>query len=128
MTHETIELGKGLAAIGGGATLWASDKLLAMVEGIPDIMREFGLPITVAALFGVGFVKVLHFAQKQMESRIGDRDVLLQRQDEHAKKADEFRDAMLGTQKIISDAIEKQTDVIEKNNEAILRALQKNQP
>ena len=128
MTHETFELGKGLAAIGGAATLWASEKTLALTDLIPDMLREFGLPIMVAALSIVGFVKVLQFAQLQMEARIGDRDALLKQQQKASEKADSYRDKMLETQELIAKSIKDQTEVIETittQNKDILAALKK---
>jgi len=69
---------------------------------------------------------------KEKTSRITDRDALLAIQAKHAEESEaketRFKDAMLLTQKQITDAIDSQTKVIKDNNEAVIRTLEKLRP
>lgn len=109
MTHDTAEMAKALVALGSSATLWASNKAMALTESVPDILREFGLPIVVAGLSVWGGVKIFALYKITTDARIADRDALLHQRDTEVKEAADLRQAMLKTLQQMAEAIEEQT-------------------
>ncbi len=112
MTHDTTEMGKALVAIGASATLWASEKLLALTDAVPDLLREFGLPIVVAGLAIWGGVKIFALYKITTDARIADRDELLHQREIEVKEAAELRQAMLTTLQNMEHSLAEQTQLM----------------
>lgn len=112
MTHDAAEMSKALMALGTSVTLWASDKLLALTDIIPDLLREFGLPIVVAGLAIWGGVKIFALYKVTTDARIADRDELLHQRESEVKEAAELRQAMLATLQNMEHSLAEQTQLM----------------
>ncbi len=135
MTHQIPNLETGLAvasSLVGGAAVYLAQTSVEAAAVADGWLQRHGLAVTLLFVALGAFAFAARLLLKEKSSRITDRDALLAIQAKHAEESEaketRFRDAMLLTQKQITDAIDRQTTVIKDNNDAVIRALEKLRP
>lgn len=135
MTHQIPNLEASLAvasSLVGGAAVYLAQTSVEAAAVADGWLQRHGLAVTLLFVALGAFAFAARLLLKEKSSRITDRDALLAIQAKHAEEAEakeaKFRDSMLITQKQITEAINRQTVVIEKNNQSIINALDKLRP
>ena len=132
MTHQIPNLEAGLAvasSLVGGAAVYLAQTSVEAAAVADGWLQRHGLAVTLLFVALGAFAFAARLLLKEKSSRITDRDAVISAQAKHAEESEaketRYRDAMLSTQHQIAVSIDRQTTVIEKNNQAILNALEK---
>ena len=114
MTYQTEIMTKAAILMMGSAITAG----ISMIETAAPFIEKLGLPIALA-------VAALWLAVKSNQGRIADKDGVIAMLLDEIKSANSYRGETLDVLKSLDSKTEAQTKIIEANQTAIIRALEK---